>query len=308
MADLDEVGGGAAGQGVRGALRWTAHMSSLMLKKMVELIAQGVKTDKGFKEVHLNQVARTLSDHYGIEISGTQVYNHLRKWRSRWVRISRLKDLSGALWDDQNNMIVLEEEHYMGHAKDHPKDVEFLNVPLENYVQMSIIFGNGQATGRFAMGSNEPLGAPADGADSGLGQLDGDAEGVNEVPARGGSVAGGDNSNAPHFNDNVGASSSSGKRKRTPIITEEEGALLTNMTSALHDVASAIRSTAHTEVHPDLYQAVMDLPGFSEDQLDLALAHLCANKSSSLIYIQKNEERRARWVSKFLADHHPDCI
>ncbi len=89
-----------------------------MLRKMVELIAQGVKTDKGFKEVHLNYgLAKNLTDHYGLDTSGTQVYNHLRKWRSMWVRIGRLKDLSGALWDDQNNMIVLEDEHYMGHTK-----------------------------------------------------------------------------------------------------------------------------------------------------------------------------------------------
>ncbi|KAF0893560.1 hypothetical protein E2562_026976, partial [Oryza meyeriana var. granulata] len=117
IANMDEVGGGVAGQGGRGAFHWTAHMSAFMLRKMVELIAEGVKTDKGFKEVQLNQDASNLSDHYGLDIRGTQVYNHLRKWRSRWVCISRLKDLSGVLWDDQNKMVVLEEEHYMGHAK-----------------------------------------------------------------------------------------------------------------------------------------------------------------------------------------------
>uniref|UniRef100_A0A0E0CH15 Myb/SANT-like domain-containing protein n=1 Tax=Oryza meridionalis TaxID=40149 RepID=A0A0E0CH15_9ORYZ len=282
MADLDEVGGGVAGQGARGVLRWTAHMSAFMLRKMVELIAQ--------------------------------VYNHLRKWRSRWVCIARLKDLSGALWDDHNNMIVLEEEHYMGHTKDKPKDVEFLNVPLENYTPMSIIFGGTQATGRFAMGSNEALGAPADMADSGLGVMDGDMEGGNGVGAGCASAAGASGAGPvggnfiPAVNDIAGGSSSSGKRKRTPVVTEEEGAFLTNMTGAMHEVAAAIRSTAHTEVHPELYNAVMDLPSFNEDQLDLVLTHLTADKSTSLIYIQKNEARRACWVTKFLAQHHPDCI
>lgn len=118
---MTEAGGGNGGHGGHGghhgALHWTTNMSSLMLRRMVELIATDVRTDKGFKEAHLNQVARSLSDHYGIEISGTQVYNHLRKWRQRWVRITRLKDLSGALWDDQTSTIILEEEHYMGHVK-----------------------------------------------------------------------------------------------------------------------------------------------------------------------------------------------
>ncbi|PAN45122.1 hypothetical protein PAHAL_9G095000 [Panicum hallii] len=55
-------------------------------------------------------------------------------------------------------MITLAEEHFNGHVKDHPKDAEFLNTHLINYLPMQNIFGNGVATGRFAMRSNEPLG------------------------------------------------------------------------------------------------------------------------------------------------------
>ena len=44
--------------------------------------------------------------------------------------------------------------------QDHPKDAEFLNVHLVNYPQMLAIFASGVATGRYAMGSNEPLGEP----------------------------------------------------------------------------------------------------------------------------------------------------
>lgn len=44
--------------------------------------------------------------------------------------------------------------------QDHPKDAEFLNVAIVNYQYMQTIFGCGGATGRFAMGSNEPLGQP----------------------------------------------------------------------------------------------------------------------------------------------------
>uniref|UniRef100_A0A0E0LJE0 Myb/SANT-like domain-containing protein n=1 Tax=Oryza punctata TaxID=4537 RepID=A0A0E0LJE0_ORYPU len=311
---MAEAGGANGAQGGhQGVLRWTANMSSFMLRRMVELIAQGVKTDKGFKEVHLNQVARTVSEHYGFEISGTQVYNHLRKWRTRWVRITRLKDISGALWDDQLSMIVLDEEHYMMHIKDHVKDAEYLNVPLENYTQMAIIFGNGQATGRFAMGSNEALGNPVDMADSGLGPTggiigDGIAAGPSGVGAEGGGTAARASGVGPTGDEPTGGSNSDKKRKRTPALDEGEVALISNMTDSVNKVASAILATAHTEVHPDLENSVMDLPGFSEDQLDLVLSHLTKHKAESLVYIQKNEARRARWVKKFLEEHHPESI
>jgi hypothetical protein len=90
-------------------------MSSLVLRRMCHLISTGVRTDKGFKEVHLNQVAKALQEFCGNDVTGTQVYNHLRKWRQRWMRVSKLRDLSGALWDEDNYMITLEDEHYNGH-------------------------------------------------------------------------------------------------------------------------------------------------------------------------------------------------
>jgi hypothetical protein len=85
-----------------------------------------VRTDKGFKEVHLNQVAKALQEFSGNEVSGTQVYNHLRKWRQRWVRITKLRELSGALWDEDNFMITLRDENereragnYLSHFRYH---------------------------------------------------------------------------------------------------------------------------------------------------------------------------------------------
>ena len=71
-------------------------MSTFVLNKMCELISSVVRIDKGFKEVHLNTVAKQVFDFCGQEVSATQVYNHLRKWRGRWIQVSKLRDLSGA--------------------------------------------------------------------------------------------------------------------------------------------------------------------------------------------------------------------
>lgn len=108
------VGGSGSG---KAAMRWTPVMSSFVLRRFVDLVGGGVKTDKGFKEVHLNQVARSLSEFTGQEVSGNQVYNHLRKWRQRWVKVCRLKDLSGAIWDENSYSIILDDEYLLGHTK-----------------------------------------------------------------------------------------------------------------------------------------------------------------------------------------------
>ncbi|XBH55576.1 hypothetical protein VPH35_077640 [Triticum aestivum] len=102
-------------------MKWQPFMSTFVLNKMCELISSVVRTDKGFKEVHLNTVANKVFEFCGQEVSATQVYNHLRKWRSRWIQVSRLRDLSGASWDENTCSIVLEAEHYAGHVA--PLDV-----------------------------------------------------------------------------------------------------------------------------------------------------------------------------------------
>ncbi|KAK3118613.1 hypothetical protein QOZ80_9BG0702420 [Eleusine coracana subsp. coracana] len=117
-----------------GRLQWTNVMSGFVLRHFCDLVAEGVKTDKGFKEVHLNQVANSLKEFTGQDVTGTQVYNHLRKWRARWVKICRLKDLNGTGWDKDNFMITMEPDHYNGHVK------------------MQIIFGSGVATGAVCHG------------------------------------------------------------------------------------------------------------------------------------------------------------
>jgi hypothetical protein len=83
---------------------------------MCELIKTGVRIDKGFKEVHLVVVSKALFKHCGAEVTSTQVYNHLRKWTTRWIHISKLRDLSGTQWDEDSCTIVLEADHYQGHV------------------------------------------------------------------------------------------------------------------------------------------------------------------------------------------------
>lgn len=39
-------------------MKWQPFMSMFVLNKMCELISSGIRTDKGFKEVHLNTVTK----------------------------------------------------------------------------------------------------------------------------------------------------------------------------------------------------------------------------------------------------------
>ncbi|KAK3158878.1 hypothetical protein QOZ80_2AG0142800 [Eleusine coracana subsp. coracana] len=245
----------AAARGARQPLRWTSVMSTFVLQRFVTLVGEGVKTDKGLKE----------------------------------VRVCKLKKLSGSLWDEDNYMITLDEEHYAGHVKDNPKDEEYLNKPIEHYLAMQIIFGGGVATDRFAMGSNEPLGQPPSHDES-----------VESPPAK--PV---DSTHCTKSTGNTGAPEAVvlGKRKRVAL-TEEEGAIMLGMTQVVGDVAAAMRESAHCEAAPRIYKAVMSTTGFTREALMFALDYLMTQKATTLVFVEMEDEDRDLWLRTYLGKHY----
>ena len=70
------------------------------------------KTSSGFKKTHLNSCAKALNDYFKCKRTGEQISNHLRTKKRKYVRINKLRSLSGTLWDDVNYAISLDREHY----------------------------------------------------------------------------------------------------------------------------------------------------------------------------------------------------
>lgn len=165
------------------------------------------------------------------------------------------------------------------------------------------IFGNGQATGKYAMGSNEPLGNPADFSDTSV---------KVETPE--------DNKGAKTTDDAAklwaecdkeakeGGSGSGGSNKRKrAVLNEEDSALLVQMTDAVKDVAAAIRETKPEKpeiMHPDLYGAVMYMPGFPEEALIVAYSHLLDNKAQGDAFVGMHESHRVLWLRTWLGKHY----
>jgi hypothetical protein len=50
---------------MKGAMKWLSFQSSFVLETMCEIIGTGIRTDKGFKEVHLIAISKTIFEHCG---------------------------------------------------------------------------------------------------------------------------------------------------------------------------------------------------------------------------------------------------
>ncbi|KAK3129433.1 hypothetical protein QOZ80_6BG0479510 [Eleusine coracana subsp. coracana] len=219
-------------------------------------------------------------------------------------------------------LFVLDDEHLRGHIKDHPKDAEFLNVPIENYTPMQVIFGAGQATSRYGMGSNEPLGTPSnlidtymtpegvtkDSAAGSVGVTGGSGDGCGHTAATAASVNGNGSIPGPATASQGAKGSGSdepvnpGKRRRS--LNEEEVSIMTGLTGAVHKIAEAFEApivVQTSEVHPQLYTACMGTIGFIEEDLMTALNFLLDNKRQGDGFVAMTENHHVLWMRQFLA-------
>jgi len=98
--------------------------------------------------------------------------------------------------------------------------------------------------------------------------------------------------------------SDGGRKTKRACFSEEEVLIMTNMTNAVNNVANALRETGPAHVDADLYHAVMDMPGFSEEALIVAFSHLLDKKAQATAYVKMVDSHRVLWLRTFLAKHY----
>ena len=159
---------------------------------------------------------------------------------------------------------------------------------------MQIVFASGQATGRYAMSSNECFSQNTTlGVDEGVSAPR--SQPINLDSPEGESSK---KTNLEGSDEKGKGVVNNLKRKRS---CEDEYVVLLCITEAVNKVANALLVPQHNEVHCDLYDSVMKTPGFSEEALMFALSYLLKNKAEGLCFVQMSEPHRALWLKTYLS-------
>ena len=77
---------------------------------------------------------------------------------------------------------------------------------------------------------------------------------------------------------------------------EEEISVFTSKTGTVKEVATAIRESKSIDVHPDLYNTIMEQGGIYDDALMVALRHLLDNKAQGVGFFAKADAHRVLWL------------
>ena len=98
-------------------MQWTAPLSLFVLNRVVELVEQGIQFDKCFKDLYIRKVSDAVLEFTGLTITSTQVYNHLRRSRVRWVRLNKLKRMPRVLWCETSSTLMMDNVKLLQHLR-----------------------------------------------------------------------------------------------------------------------------------------------------------------------------------------------
>ncbi|KAK1613134.1 hypothetical protein QYE76_036807 [Lolium multiflorum] len=157
---------------------------------------------------------------------------------------------------------------------------------------MHTIISFGLATGKYAMGSSEPPGSAA----ATPSPEDAEIQESDTIILDG----------PPEKAANTPDKATIGKRKRGAF-ADEELVAFTNMIVDVKDAAQAIRDNKPTDMHPDLYNAVMDMLGFAEEDLMAALSHLIDHKAQGCSFVGMIEPHCVLWLRNTLPSTTASC-
>ncbi|GJN13638.1 hypothetical protein PR202_gb00363 [Eleusine coracana subsp. coracana] len=154
------------------------------------------------------------------------------------------------------------------------------------------------------MGSNEPLGTASD--LTGLPTEDGaghaSVNGGGPDPSVNGTASGTGATSSSQGPRGVEEPANPSKRRRS--LTEEEVTVFNGLTGAVHRVADAFETPVRVEtndVHPGLYTACMNTPGFAKEDLMAALTHLLDNRRQGTGFVAMTQNHRVLWLRQYLA-------
>ena len=76
------------------------------------------------------------------------------------------------------------------------------------------------------------------------------------------------------------------------------------MSDAMNNIVNALRETRPAHVGPDLYLAVMEMSGFSEEALICVYTFLLDNKAQGRGFVGMSDNHMTLWLRTYLAKNY----
>ena len=132
---------------------WSAEMTTVLVRELVQAIRSGKRSDNGFKMEVWNSVSEAVCAIAGKEIplTGEKCQAKLENLKRKWKVWIRLKEMSGFGYDTLTGAVTAPDDVWETEIQEQPAIREFRDRPIGNIAELGEIFEGVQATGRHAI-------------------------------------------------------------------------------------------------------------------------------------------------------------
>ncbi|KAH7681163.1 Myb/SANT-like domain-containing protein [Dioscorea alata] len=233
----------------------------------------------------------SVNSRFGTEFSAENVENHYRTLKSWYNEIKKVRDLSGAGWDDTTKTITLDPMVALTYVEAHPTAKAFINKPIEHYKALRVICGDDNATGAYATSVFAELG------DNNSENEGNNINNLNDSPVEQPSDDDADANSAPPVMSSPATSST--PRSQRSSRASKNPSMMGDLIVVVGEMASAIKNPTHwTE---SLYAKVMDVDGFDKKELVQVFDFLQFREIEARGFIAKDIDLRKDWIEGFLS-------
>ncbi|KAH7685606.1 Myb/SANT-like domain-containing protein, partial [Dioscorea alata] len=253
---------------------------------------KGLQCDKSFKRAAFVFAAVTVNSRFNTEFNTENVENHYRTLKTRYAKIKKVRELSGAGWDDATKTITLDPTVALTYIEAHPAAKQFINKPIEHYEALRVICGEDSATGAYATSVFTEFG---DNSEHEGNNMDNFEEGPIEHP----SDDDADANSAPPVVSSPATSATPRSMSRRSSKGSKNPSMMGDLIVVVGEMATAIKNPTHwTE---SLYAKVMEVDGFDKKELVQVFDILQFREIKVRGFIVKEVELRKDWIENFLA-------
>ncbi|XP_039141232.1 uncharacterized protein LOC120278518 [Dioscorea cayenensis subsp. rotundata] len=258
--------------------RWKAEFDRFLIPLLVDQVRKGLKCDKLFERAGFAFVAVAVNSRFKTEFNAKN--------------IKKVRDLSGAGWDDATKTITLDPLVALAYVEAHPATKPVINKPIEHYEELRLICGEDNATGSYATSMFDDFG---DKSDHGGNNMDNFDESPVDQPSDDDADA--DANSAPPVVSSPATSST--PRSQRSSRGSKNPSMMGDLIIMVGEMASAIKNPTHWS--ETLYAKVMEVDGFHKKKLVDAFYYLQLREVEARGFMVKDMELRKDCIEKYLS-------
>ncbi|KAL7235113.1 hypothetical protein ACSBR1_018576 [Camellia fascicularis] len=124
------------------SIAWTKPMDRYFIDLMLGQVFEGNRVENTFNKQAWVCMITSFNEKFGLQFDKCVLENRYLSLMKQYDGISTLLNKNGFAWDEIEQKITADDDYWEAYIEEHPDAVAYKDIILENYCDLSIIFGD----------------------------------------------------------------------------------------------------------------------------------------------------------------------